>query len=115
MTTNYQCVAGCFNNGIAVLTAIIHGITFFDYYRSQARAISERTLSNTRYAVRDGDRSQTRATLERPLSNTRHAVRDSDGSKTSAILERIISNTRYAVGDAIVGNGFGDSDRARVF
>ena len=66
-----------------------------DGNRSQTRATRERTHSNTRYAIRDQNRSQTRATRERLKSNFRYAIRDSNRSQTRAILESTTSNTRY--------------------
>ena len=54
-------------------------------------------ITNTRYAVRDGNGSQSRAIIERIRSNTRYAIRDSNGGEGGATIESLISNTRYAI------------------
>ena len=100
MTTCNKGVGRCFNNRITILTTIIYHITFFNDDRGQRRAIIERIISNTRYAIRDSDRSQTRAMRECITSNTCYTVGDSDRCQRRAIRERSIFNTRYAVRDS---------------
>ena len=95
-----QCVCFCFNNGIAVIAAIVYGITFFYNDRNQTITIFERRISNTCYAVRDINGSKIPATIECQFSNTRNAVWDSDGSQISTIGERLFSYARYAVRDS---------------
>ena len=57
----------------------------------------ERLLSNTRYAIGDGDGCQTIAFIERPPSNIRYAVWDGDRSEGGAIKESTPFNTCYAI------------------
>ena len=68
---------------------------------------SERTTSNARHAIGDGDGGKARAMIERFISNARHAIADGDGGEFRAIIERILSNARHTIGD-------GDGGKARA-
>ena len=50
-------IGGSFYNRIAIFTTIVCAITAFNYHRGEGTATTESTMSNTRYAVRDGDGS----------------------------------------------------------
>ena len=77
----------------------------------KAGAILERIISNARHTIGDGDRGKARAITERTTSNARHAVGDGDGGKLRAIIERIISNARHAVGDGDGGKASAITER----
>ena len=54
--------------------------------------------------------------MESPISNACYAVGDSDGYEGErATIESFIYNACHAVGSAVVSNGFGDSNFARIF
>ena len=85
LTTCYQCIGCCLDNGIAVITTIVFCIATFYYHRGEGGATNESQLSNARYAVGDSHRGE-----------------------GGAIPESIISNARYAVEDTAVNDGFGN-------
>ena len=51
-------------------------------------------ISNTRYAVWNGDFRQTGTAFKSIPSNTRHAVRNRDFGQSGTVRKSIISNTR---------------------
>jgi len=71
----------------------------------------ERTTSNARHTIGDGDGGKARAIRERISSNARHTVGDGDGGEAGATIERIFSNARHTVGD---GDG-GEAGATKVF
>ena len=77
--------------------------------RGEGGAAGESLISNACNAIGDGDGGERTAMIESHISNTRNAVRDSDGGERRATIESTTSNARNAVGGAIVGNGFMDS------
>ena len=105
LTTSNQCIGCRFNNRIAVVAAIVDGITLFNYHRGEGGARKESSLSNARYALGDGDGGEGGATRESIISNARYAIRDSNGGEGGAPRESIISNARDAVRDGDRGEG----------
>ena len=69
------------NDCIAILSAIIGCITAFDYHRCKRRTIVERKISNTCYAIRDGNGGEGGATSKSTIFNSRYAVRNSNGGE----------------------------------
>ena len=61
MATRNQGVCGSFNNGIAVVTGIIGGITGFNLNGGQAGATTEGIAADACHAVWDGDGGQAAA------------------------------------------------------
>ena len=98
-------VSSSFYDSIAILSAIVGSITTFDHDRSNGIAITESTISNARYAVRDGDRGEGRATIESTTSNARNAIWNGDGGERGTTHKNINSNARYTIGDGDGGEG----------
>ena len=72
-------------------------------------------IYNTRYAIGDSDGGEGGAISESIISNARYAIRDGDGGERGATRESIPANARYIVGCAVVGNGFRNYYRTRIF
>ena len=66
--------------------------------------IIERTTSNARHTIGDGDGGKAKATRERTISNARHTIGDGDGGKARAILERTTSNARHGILNTLISN-----------
>ena len=98
MATRNQGVCGSFNNGIAVVTGIIGGITGFNLNGFQAGATREGTTTDACHAVGDGDGGQAAATFESKIADAGHAVGDGDGGQVAAISESSITNRFYTIG-----------------
>ena len=58
----------------------------------------ERTATNGRHTVRDGDRGEVPAARERIIFDGRNAVGDVDRGK-AGVIERTLSDSRYTVAD----------------
>ena len=105
LTASNKGICRFLDNCVAVLAAIVGGITSFYYHRGEGGAIIESLISNVRDAVGDGDRGERGAIIERPHKNTRHAFGNSHGSQREAIPERTHSNARDAIRDSDRGEG----------
>ena len=99
MATRNQGVCGSFNNGIAVVTGIIGGITGFNLNGSQAGATREGTNTDACHAVGDGDRGQAGAIIEGIVADACHTIGNGDGGQAAAIFESKIADAGHAVWD----------------
>jgi type IV secretory pathway VirB2 component (pilin) len=86
LTTCNEGIRGGFDNCIAVVAAIIGCIATFYHHGSEGGA-NKSIISNTRYAVGDGDGGEGGAIIESIMSNTYYTVRDGDGGERGAISE----------------------------
>ena len=73
--------------------------------------IIERTTSNARHTIGDGDGGKARATIERTTSNARHTIGDGDGGKARAQPERTTCNARHTIGDGDRGEAIAITER----
>ena len=58
LTASNKGICRYFNNCVAVVAAIVFGITSFYYHRGEGAATTESTYSNARNAIRDGNRGE---------------------------------------------------------
>ena len=86
LTTCNEGIRGGFDNCIAVVAAIIGCIATFYHHGSEGGA-NKSIISNTRYAVGDGDGGEGGAIIESIMSNTYYTVGDGDGGERGAISE----------------------------
>ena len=97
MATSNKGIRFGLNNRVTVITTIVGAITAFNYNRGEGGATMENPLSNTRYAIGDGDGGdggEGVAITERSISNTRYAIGDGDGGEGGAIPESLLSYAR---------------------
>jgi len=95
---------GSYSEGIQVRTTlertisdVRHGIGDGD--ACKAGAIRERTHFNACHGIGDGDACKSGATFERMPSNACHRIRDGYTRKAAATSERIISDARHGIGN----------------
>ena len=117
MTASNKGITCCFDNRIAILAAIVIGITTLYEHRSKGGTSNESPLSNGRYTMGDCNRGKGGAKHESYISNARNAIGDDDGGEGGAAIKSRNSNTRDAIGDCCIlttnnkgiGSGFDDS------
>ena len=89
----------CFNYRIAIVTAIVSGVTIFHNYGSKVGAITKNSLSNARNTIADSDGGKGRTKPESIIPNTLYAIGDSNRGKGGATRESALSNNIDAVWD----------------
>ena len=97
LTSCNKCVGRFLDNCVAVLAAIVGGITRFYNHRREGVAITKSPLSNARNAIRNSNRGEGVAATESIFSNTLYAIRNSDRSERRAIIKSRFSNARYTI------------------
>ena len=97
LTANYQCVAWGFNYGIAVLSAVINGIAFCNYYACQAWTIRKRHISNRSNRIRNLYACKTWTSLKSIISNRSNGIRNLYACKTWTMRKSPISNRRDGI------------------
>ena len=99
LASSNKCVGRFLDNCVAVVAAIVFGITSFYYHRGEGGARTESTYSNARNAVRNSNRGEGGAKFESSIPNARNAIRDGNRSEGGATIESFTPNARDAIRD----------------
>ena len=99
ITSSYQFIFCCMDNGITVVSGIKNLIIFIHGNGRKIRTTRECIVINARYRLADCYGGQTAAQAESIFFNACHRVANGYGGQAAAILDSAASYARHGVGD----------------